>query len=76
MIADVRTVGNSMPSASSRRARISFGRQMMNRTVLEDASAVSEIACLIASTTTGDVWPKSGSFLTDGPSASPTSPSP
>ncbi len=64
-----------MPSASSRDSRISFVRQIVNRTVLEEASDVSAIACLIASTTNGEIWPKSGSFLAHRPSASPTSPS-
>ncbi|CAM5629648.1 hypothetical protein SMICM304S_09703 [Streptomyces microflavus] len=64
-----------MPAASSRDARISFVRQMVNRTVREEASVVSAIACLIASTTNGEIWPKSGSFLADRPSASPTRPS-
>ncbi|WP_406498500.1 hypothetical protein OG936_28455 [Streptomyces sp. NBC_00846] len=60
---------------SSRAARICVARQTTKPIVFDDASAVSPIACLIASTTAGATRPKDGICFADRPSARPTSPS-
>ncbi|MFE0201058.1 hypothetical protein ACFW0I_35715 [[Kitasatospora] papulosa] len=50
-------------------------RQTMNPIVFDESSAVSSIACRIASTTVASTLPKAGICLADRPSASPTNPS-
>ncbi|MFE7900497.1 hypothetical protein ACFU3E_23900 [Streptomyces sp. NPDC057424] len=64
-----------MSCPSSREARICVARRTTEPTVFDDASALSPIACRIASVTAGATRPEDGICLTARPSASPASPS-